>query len=66
MLVNNSVGEAYQDSEGKEDTVAKLLGKHEYKGCEILITRGDYAPLLKRLVENLRIAKVTNAIKCCR
>ena len=59
------VGEAYQDSEGREDTVAKLLGKHDYKGCEILITRGDYSPLLKRLVENLKMAKVIIVIKFC-
>ncbi|EDV24047.1 uncharacterized protein TRIADDRAFT_63309 [Trichoplax adhaerens] len=49
--------EAYRDSQGREDTMAKLLGKHTYKGCEILITRGDYAPLMKRLVKNLQAAK---------
>lgn len=43
---------------GEEDTMATLIGSHEYKGCTIKVTRGDYSGLLRRVVESLEKAKV--------
>ncbi|XP_047133114.1 dipeptidyl peptidase 3 isoform X1 [Hydra vulgaris] len=40
-----------------DDSVFPILGKNMYNGSEINITRGDYAPLLKRVIENLQKAK---------
>ncbi len=40
------------------DKTAAYLGKHSYKGTTISITRGDYAPILDRVVANLNKAKV--------
>ena len=45
----------------------QLLGTHEFKnddGSEVTfrVTRGDYSPLMKLLVDNLAKAKVIHAI----
>ena len=41
-----------------EDQVSSLLGTYEHKSTSVKVTRGDYAPLMKRMVENLEKAKV--------
>lgn len=38
--------------------MAAVLGEHRYKEQTIKVVRGDYAPLLKRVVDNLQKAKV--------
>ena len=35
-----------------------ILGDHSYQNCSISVVRGDYAPLMQRMVENLEKAKV--------
>ena len=42
-----------------DDGTAHLLGEHQYKGHCIHVTRGDYSPLMKRIVESLKKAKVS-------
>ena len=44
--------------DSEDDDVYSYLGKHLYKSSIIYIKRGDYAPLLKRVNENLLKAKV--------
>ena len=44
--------------DSEDDDVYTCLGKHMYKSSAIYIKRGDYAPLLKRVNENLQKAKV--------
>lgn len=43
---------------GKDDKVASFLGDHQFQSCSIRVTRGDYAPLMQRINENLAKAKV--------
>ena len=43
---------------GGEDCVAGLLGTYSYQSSTIKLTRGDYAPLMQRMIENLE--KETN------
>ena len=43
---------------GESDKVSSVLGDHKYKNSTIKITRGDYSPLMKRVVRNLELAKV--------
>ena len=43
---------------GDDDDVACLIGSHNFRGKTIDITRGDYSDLMKRLVDNLKLAKV--------
>ena len=43
---------------GGEDRVAGLLGTYSYQSSTIKVTRGDYAPLMQRMIENLEKAKV--------
>lgn len=50
------------DSCGPEDDVAAMLGTHTHKGVTINLTRGDYAPLMKRMEDNLKKAKVMNCV----
>ena len=38
--------------------MASLLGVHAHKGASITLTRGDYAPLMKRMEDHLNKAKV--------
>jgi dipeptidyl-peptidase-3 len=42
---------------GTSDRVAAVLGEHKYKDSTIQVARGDYSPLLQRVVENLKKAK---------
>ena len=47
-----------------KDTVAEKLGSYQLKDATLKITRGDYSPLLGRVVKNLENAKVgRNIIK---
>ena len=41
-----------------KDHVASLLGTYNYQSTTIKVTRGDYAPLMQRMVDNLDKAKV--------
>ncbi|EDO43060.1 predicted protein [Nematostella vectensis] len=41
----------------KKDDVASLVKSYEYQGTTVKITRGDYAGLLKKVVDNLIMAK---------
>ena len=50
------------DSCGPEDEVAAMLGTHTHKGVTINLTRGDYAPLMKRMEDNLKKAKVMKCV----
>ena len=43
---------------GDDDDIACLIGSHNFRGKTIDITRGDYSDLMKRLVDNLQLAKV--------
>ena len=45
-----------------DDGTACVLGEHQYKGHCIRVTRGDYSPLMKRMVDSLRKAKVSVAL----
>ena len=47
------------ESLGHEDDVAPLLGDHTHNSAHIVVTRGDYAPLMERVVSNLELAKVS-------
>lgn len=42
----------------QHDSVAGLLGPHTHEGTTIIVSRGDYAPLMQRMCENLDKAKV--------
>ena len=42
----------------QQDNVAHLLGSHTHDGATIIISRGDYAPLMQRMCENLEKSKV--------
>ena len=46
------------DPLGPDDDVAPLLGDHTHNSTHITVTRGDYAPLMERVVKNLEQAKV--------
>ncbi|XP_064403750.1 dipeptidyl peptidase 3-like [Halichondria panicea] len=39
------------------DTVHGLLGSHQFEGSTIAVTRGDYSPLMKSMVDNLKMAQ---------
>lgn len=39
------------------DKVAGVLGTHPFRGTTVSITRGDYAPIMQRMVQNLQKAK---------
>ena len=41
-----------------EDRVASLLGSYKYQSTTVKVTRGDYAPLMQRMIENFEKAKV--------
>ncbi len=41
-----------------EDKVAKILGEHSHQSHTIRVTRGDYAPLMQKMIDNLEKAKV--------
>ena len=41
-----------------DDNVAPLLGDHTHDSTHIVVTRGDYAPLMEKVVKNLEQAKV--------
>eukprot|EP00112_Aurelia_sp_Birch-Aquarium-sp1_P018005 Seg4231.1 transcript_id=Seg4231.1/GoldUCD/mRNA.D3Y31 product="Dipeptidyl peptidase 3" protein_id=Seg4231.1/GoldUCD/D3Y31 len=43
--------------DGFKDTVAEFLGSHQMKDATLNITRGDYSPILNRVVKNLENAK---------
>ena len=38
--------------------MAPLLGDHTHNSTHIVVTRGDYAPLMERVVRNLELTKV--------
>lgn len=40
------------------DKIASMIGQHQYKSSCIEITRGDYAPLMQNMIQNLEKAKV--------
>lgn len=42
-----------------DDTVAGILGEHPVQSRSVRVTRGDYAPLMAKMVENLEKAKVS-------
>ena len=50
------------DPVGDDDDVACLIGSHNFRGKTVDITRGDYSDLMKRLVDNLQLAKVRIAL----
>ena len=47
------------------DTLAALLGDHTHNSTHITVTRGDYAPILEQVVQNLQEAKVGSATLVC-
>ena len=49
---------AVADPVGDDDDLACLIGSHNFRAKAVNITRGDYSELMKRLVENLQLAKV--------
>ena len=49
---------------GPEDDVAPLLGDHTHNSTHIVVTRGDYAALMEKIVKNLEQAKVPCTSKC--
>ena len=53
---------AVADPVGDDDDVACLIGSHNFRGKTVNITRGDYSDLMKRLVDNLQLAKVRIAL----
>jgi len=42
---------------GIKDTVAEILGSYDIQGATLKVTRGDYSPILKRLIRRLESAK---------
>jgi dipeptidyl-peptidase-3 len=46
------------ESLGPEDDVAPLLGDHTHNSAHIVVTRGDYAPLMEKIARNLEQAKL--------
>lgn len=40
------------------DHVASLLGTFNYLSSTVKVTRGDYSPLMQRMIANLEKAKV--------
>ncbi len=42
---------------GEKDNVASILGTHLYKDTTVVVTRGDYSPLMKRINDELMKAK---------
>lgn len=66
---------ACSDKFDEDDTIHELLGENVFESRNIKITRGDYSPLMKRIVSNLTNAKnyvaneneekmIENYIKC--
>ena len=49
---------AVADPVGDDDDLACLVGSHNFRAKIINVTRGDYSEVMKRLVENLQLAKV--------
>eukprot|EP00794_Sanderia_malayensis_P020439 gene20439-22454_t len=47
----------FKSKDGFKDDVAGILGNYELKDASLRITRGDYSPLLNRVVQNLQSAK---------
>ena len=41
------------------DKVHGLLGSYQFEGSTITVTRGDYSPLMKSMVDNLKMAQVS-------
>lgn len=48
----------------EDDKVASLLGNHPFESCTIEVTRGDFSPLMAKMIENLAKAKVTVSMTC--
>ena len=42
---------------GDNDEIASILGSHQFKGSTVVVSRGDYAPVMKRINEELAKAK---------
>lgn len=51
-----ATAEACAGANGEKDKVASILGSHEFKGCTFKVERGDYAGILRKVVENLEKA----------
>ncbi len=49
-----SVAEPYDE----KDKIASMIGQHQYESSCIQVTRGDYAPLMQNMIQNLEKAKV--------
>ena len=43
----------------EKDKMAALIGRHQHKSSCIEVTRGDYAPFMQDMLENLEKAKVS-------
>jgi len=41
-----------------EDDIACLINNYNYKGTVVNVTRGDYSPIMRRVVTNLQLAQV--------
>lgn len=55
LIFNNvHVAEPYDS----EDHVASLLGTYSYQSATVKVSRGDHAPLMQRMIDNLEKAKV--------
>lgn len=42
---------------GDSDRIAGLLGPHQFHGVKVVIQRGDYSPLMSRVIRELTLAK---------
>ena len=52
-VLNLSLDDPYSES----DTTAGILGNHRFKDTSVTVSRGDYAPIMKRINEELSKAK---------
>lgn len=48
------------DPAGDDDDIAHLVGSHNFREKAVNITRGDYSHLMRRVVDNLQLAKVSS------
>ena len=53
LLFLSSLGHSIGDS----DHIAGLLGPHQFHDVKVVIQRGDYSPLMSRVIRELTLAK---------
>ena len=56
MFVYSSIS-YLADPINDSDCIASLLGRHQFRDVNVVIQRGDYSPLMSRVIRELALAK---------